>query len=65
MTTVLLGKDGALTLRAGSADDDSWAYTPEHRALLARAHADSREGRVRQMTESESARLGGLEEGRP
>jgi bifunctional DNA-binding transcriptional regulator/antitoxin component of YhaV-PrlF toxin-antitoxin module len=37
--------------------EDAWAYTPEHRALLARAHEDSREGRVRQMTEEELARL--------
>ncbi len=33
--------------------EDAWAYTAEHRALLARAHADSREGRVRQMTEED------------
>lgn len=37
--------------------EDAWAYTPEHRALLARARQDSREGRVRQMTEDELARL--------
>lgn len=30
---------------------DAWAYTPEHRDLLANAHADSRQGRVREMTE--------------
>lgn len=33
--------------------EDAWAYTAEHRALLARAHADSREGRVRRMTEED------------
>lgn len=32
---------------------DAWAYTPEHRELLGRAHADSRAGRVRTMTEQE------------
>jgi AbrB family looped-hinge helix DNA binding protein len=37
--------------------EDAWAYTPEHRALLARAHADSREGRVQQLTEDQLARL--------
>ena len=33
--------------------EDAWAYTPEHRDLLARAHRDSREGRVRELAESE------------
>ena len=32
--------------------EDAWAYTPEHREVLARAHADSREGRVRQLSEA-------------
>lgn len=36
---------------------DAWAYTPEHRRLLGRAHADSREGRVRRLTESQLARI--------
>lgn len=31
--------------------EDAWAYTPEHRELLSRAHEDSRQGRVRQITE--------------
>lgn len=31
--------------------EDAWAYTPEHRDLLARAHDDSRAGRVRQLDE--------------
>lgn len=31
--------------------EDAWAYTSEHRELLERAHADSREGRVRELTE--------------
>ncbi len=38
--------------------EDAWAYTPGHRAMLARAHADSREGRVRTLTEDELAALG-------
>jgi bifunctional DNA-binding transcriptional regulator/antitoxin component of YhaV-PrlF toxin-antitoxin module len=33
--------------------EDAWAYTPEHRARLARAHADSREGRVWSMSEED------------
>jgi len=37
--------------------EDAWAYTPEHRAMLSRAHADSKEGRVRQLTEDELAAL--------
>lgn len=31
--------------------EDAWAYTPEHRELLRRAHEDSREGRVQHVTE--------------
>jgi bifunctional DNA-binding transcriptional regulator/antitoxin component of YhaV-PrlF toxin-antitoxin module len=38
--------------------EDAWAYTPEHRELLARAHRDSREGRMRQLTDEELAQLG-------
>lgn len=45
----------ALVLRR----EDAWAYTPEHRRLLARAHADAREGRVRSLSESELDRIGG------
>lgn len=44
----------ALVLRR----EDAWAYTPKHRRLLARAHKDSREGRVFTLTESELAKLG-------
>ncbi len=33
--------------------EDAWAYTPEHRQLLERAHEDSRTGRVRTLTERE------------
>lgn len=38
--------------------EDAWAYTPEHRALLERAHRDSREERVQKLTESELRTLG-------
>ncbi len=38
--------------------EDAWAYTTKHRALLARAHADSDEGRVHQLTEDELSSLG-------
>lgn len=38
--------------------EDAWAYTCEHRALLAKAHADSAEGRVRHLTEAELTALG-------
>ncbi len=37
--------------------EDAWAYTPVHRRLLAKAHRDSREGRVRRLTEGQLARL--------
>lgn len=37
--------------------EDAWAYTPEHRRLLARAHRDSREGRVRRLSEGQLAKL--------
>jgi len=33
--------------------EDAWAYTAEHRARLAQAHADAREGRVRRMSEED------------
>lgn len=38
--------------------EDAWAYTAEHRELLASAHADSREGRVRELSEAELKKLG-------
>jgi len=37
--------------------EDAWAYTSEHRGLLARAHDDSRRGRVRSLTESQLDRV--------
>jgi bifunctional DNA-binding transcriptional regulator/antitoxin component of YhaV-PrlF toxin-antitoxin module len=38
--------------------EDAWAYTSEHRELLGKAHADSRDGRVRTLREDELAALG-------
>ncbi|HEX9697591.1 MAG TPA: AbrB/MazE/SpoVT family DNA-binding domain-containing protein [Actinomycetota bacterium] len=35
--------------------EDAWAYTAKHRRLLARAHADSRAGRVGKLTEAQLA----------
>ena len=37
--------------------EDAWAYTTEHRRRLASAHRDSREGRVRRLTERELERV--------
>lgn len=39
--------------------EDAWAYTAAHRSLLEQAHADSREGRVREVSEEDLAQLGG------
>ena len=39
--------------------EDAWAYTPEHRELLARAHDDSRAGRVQQLDEDGLKKLAG------
>jgi bifunctional DNA-binding transcriptional regulator/antitoxin component of YhaV-PrlF toxin-antitoxin module len=33
--------------------EDAWAFTPEHRRLLARAHQDAREGRIYRLSESD------------
>lgn len=35
--------------------EDAWAYTAQHRRLLAKAHRDSRGGRVRRLTERQLA----------
>lgn len=37
--------------------EDAWAYTAEHRGLLARAHNDSRRGRVHSLTEGQLDRI--------
>jgi hypothetical protein len=42
--------------------EDAWAYTPEHRALLAAALEDVRAGRVVQATEDALHVRGGLGE---
>ena len=39
-------------------EEDRWAFTPDHRRLVAQARRDAQEGRVYQVTESELARLG-------
>lgn len=36
---------------------DAWAYEPEHRKRLAQAHRDSREGRVRKLTQAQLERV--------
>ena len=48
--------DGTLALRPSDdiPEDDAWAYTPEHRALLDRA---LREGDGRSLSEAELTRL--------
>lgn len=38
-------------------EEDEWAYTPEHLRRLERALQDSREGRVRRLTEVELDQL--------
>ena len=38
--------------------EDAWVYTPEHRALLERAHGDSRAGRVHNLSEGDLRSLG-------
>ncbi len=52
----------AIVLRpVGSPDaEDAWAYTPEHLDQLARALRDSRQGRVRRITQEQLEDVGGL-----
>jgi antitoxin PrlF len=56
--------DGELLLRPAVLvpREDVWAYTPEHRALLARAQADAAHGRTRAAGESELRELGAPEQ---
>jgi bifunctional DNA-binding transcriptional regulator/antitoxin component of YhaV-PrlF toxin-antitoxin module len=56
-----VASDGSLILRPAVvlSREDAWAYTAEHRGLLERAHADSRKGRVRELTEKDLADLAG------
>jgi bifunctional DNA-binding transcriptional regulator/antitoxin component of YhaV-PrlF toxin-antitoxin module len=46
-------RDGGLLLRPAVLipREDVWAYTQEHRAMLARALKDSAQGRVQEMSE--------------
>ncbi len=38
--------------------EDAWAYTPDHRKLMERAHRDSKEGRVKKLSEQDLESLG-------
>ena len=38
--------------------EDAWAYTPDHREFLERAHRDSKEGRVKKLSEEDLESLG-------
>ena len=38
--------------------EDAWAYTPDHRELMERAHRDSKEGRVKKLSEEDLESLG-------
>jgi bifunctional DNA-binding transcriptional regulator/antitoxin component of YhaV-PrlF toxin-antitoxin module len=42
--------------------EDAWAYTPEHRAMLARARDDVAHGRVRKLSEDQLRKLADLDE---
>ncbi len=57
-------RDGELLLRPAVLvpREDAWAYTPEHRALLARARADAAQGRTRRLDEGALRELTGSEE---
>jgi bifunctional DNA-binding transcriptional regulator/antitoxin component of YhaV-PrlF toxin-antitoxin module len=48
-------EDGVLILRPVLVvpRDDAWAYTPEHMARVERALRDSREGRVRRLSDDD------------
>ena len=39
--------------------EDAWAYTPEHRRLVAKSRRDDRLGRIRRLTERDLERIGG------
>ena len=57
-------RDGELLLRPAVLvpREDSWAYTPEHRALLARAREDAACGRTRRLSEAELHDLADVDE---
>lgn len=48
-------RDGGLLLRPAVLvpREDAWAYTPEHRALLAKAREERATGRTREFTEEQ------------
>jgi bifunctional DNA-binding transcriptional regulator/antitoxin component of YhaV-PrlF toxin-antitoxin module len=46
-----------LTPTPMSPPEDAWAYTPEHRALVARARQDVAEGRVYRLGRSDLERM--------
>ena len=50
----------ALVLRSAAPPGDNVAFTPEQLESLARGLKDSREGRVRRVTEDDLLRLSGL-----
>jgi AbrB family looped-hinge helix DNA binding protein len=54
---VAMSERGSVTLRPVVAipRDDAWAYSSEHLANVARALADIREGRVRQLSDDDLA----------
>jgi bifunctional DNA-binding transcriptional regulator/antitoxin component of YhaV-PrlF toxin-antitoxin module len=56
--------DGELLLRPAVLvpREDAWAYTPEHRALLARARKDAASGRARELDEAELRKLADVDE---
>ena len=56
--------DGKLVLSPASPDEDAWAYTPEHLALVERAREDGRAGRVYRLGRSDLERLIGAEDER-
>jgi antitoxin PrlF len=57
-------REGGLLLRPAVLvpREDVWAYTPEHRALLAKAREDSASGRVRDLGENDLSELAEVEE---
>jgi bifunctional DNA-binding transcriptional regulator/antitoxin component of YhaV-PrlF toxin-antitoxin module len=42
--------------------EDAWAYTPEHRKLLAQAREDAARGRIRDLDEDDIHDLAGIDQ---
>lgn len=57
-------RDGGLLLRPAVLipREDAWAYTPEHRALLAKAREDGAAARTRELTEEQLSELAEADE---